>query len=125
MTKTIFLRKAIQDKLKTLTSNVYCEIAPDNATGPYLVYELSELTHDYGKTLIQLEINVIDYGPGALNAEVLADNTQRLLNRLNHIDGLLQMTVYQGSRQTVRETDKEVIRRRLIFEIQLHEMKGE
>lgn len=125
MTKTIQLRKVIQDKLETLTSKVYYEIAPENVTGPYLVYELSELTYEYGKTLLQLEINVIDYGPGTLNAEVLADNTQRLLNRLNHIDGLLQMTVYQGSRQTVRETDKEVIRRRLIFEIQLHEMKGE
>jgi len=125
MSKTIFLRKVLQSKLTAITTNVYYEIAADNATHPYVVYELSELTYTHGKTLFQLEINVLDYGNGSINAEVLADNIQFALNEMHYIDGVLQMTIYQGARQTVRESDKEVIRKRLLFEIQLHEMKGE
>lgn len=124
MSKTIALRTELQRLLKTLTDNVYFEEASEKAY-PYAVFELSELTHDYGKTLMQLEVNVLDHGKDSSRAEILADNIQTALHKYFYIGSEIEFTAYEGLRQTVKEEDKDTIRRRLLFEIQLHEKKGE
>ena len=124
MTKTIALRTELQRLLKTLTTNVYYEEALDTAI-QYLVYELSEITRDYGRVLLQLEINILDYGSSSTVAEILADNVQKALNKYHFINSDIQFTLYEGSRNTIKEDDKQIIRRRLLFEVHLHELKGE
>lgn len=123
--KTWTLRVELQRLLKTLTTNVYYEGNQDSAVYPRLVFELSEVSYDYGKTLYQLEINIIDYGTSTRVVEDMADNVQSTLNKYYFINNEIQFSVYRGLRQTVREDDKLIIRRRLLFEIQLHELKGE
>lgn len=125
MSKTIALRTELQRLFKTLITNVYHEEAPDTANNPYLVYELSEVFFNYGKTVFQLEINILDYGKSSSAIENLADAVQRKFNKHHYIDKNIQFTIYQGLRQTVKEEDKEIVRRRLLFEIQLHELKGD
>lgn len=125
MSKTIALRTELQRLFKTLTSNVHYDIAPDTAPYPYLVYELSELTFDYGKTLIELEVNILDYGSSSSAVEILADTLQETLNKYYFINDEIQFTIYKASRNKIEEEDKKIIRRRLTFEIQLHELKGE
>ena len=125
MSKTIALRTELQRLFKTLTSNVYYDIALDTAPYPYLVYELSELTFDYGKTLIELEVNIFDYGSSSSAVEILADTLQETLNKYYFINDKIQFTVYKASKNKIEEEDKNIIRRRLTFEIQLHELKGE
>jgi len=124
MTKTIALRTELQRLLKTLTTNVYYEEAPDTATS-YLVYELSEVTKEYGRILMQLEINILDYGTSSTAAETLADQVQTVLHKYHFINSSIQFTLYEGLRGTVKEEDKQIIRRRLLFEVHLHELKGE
>ena len=123
--KTWTLRVELQRLFKTLTTNVYYEGNQDPAVYPRLVFELSEVSYDSGKTLYQLEINIIDYGTSTRVVEDLADNVQSTLNKYYFINDEIQFAVYRGLRQKVEEDDKLIIRRRLLFEIQLHEMRGE
>ena len=125
MSKSIALRTALQTIFITKASNVYYEEAPDTHPYPYVVYELSELSHDSGRTLIQLEVNVIDHGDSTSVAEALADDIQDALHKLYYIDTSIQFSSYKNQRNTVKEDDKQIIRRRLLFEIHLHELKGE
>lgn len=125
LSKTIALRTELQRLLKTLTANVHYEQAPDTANYPYLVYELSELSYNYGKTLMEIEINILDYGTSTSNVETIADNVQSTLNKYSYIGPEIQFIIYKNIRQRVVEDDKKIIRRRLTFEIQLHELKGE
>lgn len=123
--KSIALRTALQGILKAEATNVYYEEAPDTHAYPYVVYEVSELSHDSGRTLMQLEINVIDHGDSTSAVETLADDIQAALHKFYYIGSLVQFTCYKNQRQTVKEDDKQIIRRRLLFEIHLHELKGE
>ncbi len=125
MAKTWILRVELQEILKTLTANVYYEGNQEPAAYPRIVYDLSEVSYDSGKTLYQLEINVIDYGTNTNPAEDLTDNIQETLNKYYFINDEIQFVVYRGSRQKVTEDDKLITRRRLLFEIHLHELKGE
>lgn len=123
--KTWTLRVELQRLFKTLTANVYYEGNQDSAIYPRLVFENSEVSYDYGKTLYQLEVNIFDYGTSTKAVENLADNVQSALNKYYFINDEIQFVVYRGLRQKVEEEDKLIIRRRLLFEIQLHVMEGE
>lgn len=125
MSKSIQLRTELQRLLETIITNVYHEDASDKRPYPYLVYELSDLTYEYGKTLMQLEINILDYGKPTNEVETIADTVQETLNGYYFINSEIQFVIYKGLKQTVKEEDKKIIRRRLLFEIQLHELKGE
>lgn len=125
MSKTLELRKQLQIIFKTITDNIHYEIAPDNSPYPYLVYELSELTYNYGKAVMQLEVNILDYGTSTSVVETLSDTLQDTLHKLYFINDKIQYSVYRRNRNTVQEEDKKIKRRRLIFEIQLYESKEE
>lgn len=125
MSKTQALKTELQRIFKTITANVYHEETRNKSTYPYLVYELSELTYSYGKTTLQLEVNVIGYGEDSSEVENISDTVQTTLNRYFFINNEIEFTVYKGSRNTIKETDKSVIRRRILFEVQLHELKGD
>jgi len=123
--KTWTLRVELKKIFKTLTTNVYYEGNQDPAVYPRLIYDLSEVSYDSGKTLYQLEVNIIYYGTSTRVIEDLADTVQATLNKYYFINSEIQFVVYKGLRQKVEEDDKLIIRRRLLFEIQLHEMRGE
>lgn len=125
MSKTIALRTELQKILKNVTANVEYEEANDSTPYPYVVYELTEVMHDYGKTLFELEINVFDYGMISRNVDALADSIQDTLHKYYFINEEIQFTSYKDNRNIVQEEDKQIRRRRLLFEIQLHELKGE
>jgi len=123
--KTWTLRVELQRLFETLTPKVYYEENQDPAVYPRLVFELSEVSYDFGKTLYQLEVNVIDHGTSTRAVEDLADTVQTVLNKYYFINTEVQFVIYKSIRQKVEEEDKLIIRRRLLFEIQLHELKGE
>lgn len=125
MSKTIALRTELQEILKNVTANVEYEEANDSTPYPYVVYELTEVMHDYGKTLFELEVNVMDYSPKSRVVDALADNIQDALHKKYYIRKGIQFVSYKDRRNIVREEDKQVKRRRLLFEVHLHELKGE
>lgn len=125
MSKTTELRKQLRAIIKAQTANVYYVEAPDTKPYPYAVHELTEISYDDGRTLMELEVNVLDYGKDSSAAEEIADKIQSALHKYFFINHAIEFTVYQGMRNIVKEEDKQVIRRRLLFEVHLHEKKGE
>lgn len=125
MSKTIELKKALNTLLKTVATRVFYEEAAAIKVYPYVVFELSEIGYDAGKTLYQLEVNALDYGSDTTTVETLADDIQELLNKYYYINTNIQFSIYKGIKGSVKESEKEIIRRRLLFEVQLHELKGE
>ncbi len=125
MSKTWTLRLELQRLFETLTTKVYYEGTQEPGKYLYLVFELNEVSYADGKTLMQLEVNIFDYGTNKRVVDDLADMIQEILNKYYFINNEIQFVVYKGLRQKVEENDKEIIRRRLLFEIQLHELKGE
>jgi len=125
MSKTTELRTQLQTILKTVADRVHYEEAPDTSPYPYVVYELDELVHENGLTILQLEVNALDYGSNSSVVEILADSIQDTLHKCYFINDKIQFSIYRGNRNIIKEEDKKIIRRRMIFEIQLHELKGE
>lgn len=125
MSKTLALRKEIQKLIKTKTTNVFYEEASKKNIYPYVVFELSEVQNISAKTIYQLEINCIDYGENSATIEALADDIQKLLNRYAFIDAQIQFVIYQGLKQIIKEDDKKIIRRRMLFELNLYSSEGE
>lgn len=125
MSKTIALRTELSKMLKTAAQNVYFEKAPELFEYPYVTYEMDEMSHDYGRTLYQLEINVVDKGDSTSAVETTADNIQTLLHKCYYLGGGIQFACYKNQRQIIREDDPKIHRRRLLFELHLHELKGE
>ena len=125
MSRTIALRTELSKMLKTMAQNVYFEKAPELFEYPYVTYEMDEMSHDYGRTLYQLEINVVDKGDSTSAVETTADDIQALLHKCYYLGGGIQFVCYQNQRQIIREEDPKIHRRRLLFELHLHELKGE
>ncbi len=125
MSKTWALRVELQKIFKVLTNNVFYEGNQDFNIYPRLVYELSEVSYNSGKILYQLEVNIFEHGTSTKAVDDLADSLQNTLNKHYFINNEIQFAVYRGLRQKVEEKDKSIIRRRLLFEIHLHELKGE
>ena len=124
MTKTNELKKNLQELFETLTTNVFAEDADKDTPYPYLVFETQELFNVDNKTVYELEVNLLDYGVSTRAIDTLADDMQKLLHQYYFIDEKIQFTVYKINKNTVKEEDKKIRRRRLTFEIQLHESIG-
>ena len=118
---TADLRTFLQAKLNVLTESVYYGTAPSDAGFLYLVYTLEEVSCDEGLSLQELEVDVVDYGPSTAAAERMADDLQRELDHLHAVTEAFQISVYRERRQPVFEDDKLIVRRRLTFQVRLHE----
>ena len=123
MSKTVELRTELRNHMLEACSNVYYEEAPTPYRYPYVVYEIQELSHTDGKTLCQMEVNAIDYGKDSKRIENISDQVQDIFNHLYVLTSGLQFSVHMDRRQIVREQDKKVLRRRMLFEIHLHERR--
>lgn len=124
MSKTIELRKQLTKIFKTVIDEVHYEVVPDTSPYPYLSFELDEIRNVSGKSFIIAEVNILDRGKSRL-VEEIADNLQNTLHKYYFINNKIQFTSYKLVRNIVQEEDKKIRRRRLTFEIQLHELKEE
>lgn len=125
MSKTIALRKELTRIFKTVIDEVHYEYVDDAVPYPYLSYELDEIRNEDGKSWIIVEVNILNYGTTTTELELIADTLQRLLHKYHFINDKIQFTSYKLVRNIIKEEDKKIRRRRLTFEIQLHELKGE
>ncbi len=125
MSKTIELREELTRIFKTLIEEVHYEVVPDDSPYPYLSYKLDEIRSEYGKSFIIAEVNILDYGTETRIVEALADKIQERLHKYYFINDNIQFSSYKLVRNIVEEEDKKIRRRRLTFEVQLFELKGE
>lgn len=118
-TKTNDLKKLIQTKLKTLTTNVYYEIAADNAMYPHIVFSFKTINlGDLWRQDYMLDVDVWDKGQNTTNIDTLCDNIESLLHMQNLPQTKILPTFYLVDRRSIVDEDKTIKHRLVRFQIQ-------
>lgn len=122
-TKTNELKKLIQTKLKTLTSNVYFEIASDSALYPHVVFNFKTIDlGDLSRQDYTLDIDVWDKSKSTTAIDTLCDNIESLLQAQNLPQTTILPTFYLIDRKSVLDQDKDIKHRVIRFQIQNYEV---
>lgn len=118
-TKTNALKKLIQTKLKTLTSNVYFEIATDNAMYPHIVFNFDSINlGDLSRQDYMLNIDIWDKGNNSTAIDQLADQVEALLQAQNLPQTTILPTFYLVDRRSILDEDKQIKHRLVRFQVQ-------
>jgi len=118
-TRTNDLKKLIQTKLKTITTNVYFEEAADNALYPHVVFSFRPIDlGDLSRQDYTLEIDVWDKGTSTYTVDELSDKIEDLLHTQNLPQDRVLPTFYKLERNAIRDTDKSIKHRLIRFQIQ-------
>lgn len=128
MSRTKSLSDAIIAKLKARCPNIYYEdgvqVGVGNKNYPFITFELMEIGTKDGATKYLLEMDIVDYGKIKSTAEKLADDVQDDFHFYYHIDSEIQFRSYKEDRKSIKEEDKLVIRKRVVFELDLYDLRG-
>ena len=119
MSRTNDLKKLIQTKLKTLTTNVFFEQATDNAIYPHIVFSFREINlNDLSRQDYTLDIDVWDKGTSTTAIDNLADSVEDLFHTENLPQDNVLPTFYKIDRKSVDDPDKSIKHRLVRFQIQ-------
>lgn len=119
MSRTNDLKKLIQTKLKTLTTNVYFEQASDNAMYPHIVFSFREINlDDLSRQDYTLNVDVWDKGTNTTAIDTLADSVEDLLHTQNLPQTNVLPTFYKIDRKSIEDPDKSIKHRLVRFQIQ-------
>ncbi len=119
MSRTNDLKKLIQTKLKTLTTNVYFEQATDNAMYPRIVFSFREINlDDLSRQDYTLNVDVWDKGTNTMAIDTLADSVEDLLHTQNLPQTNVLPTFYKIDRKSIEDSDKSIKHRLVRFQIQ-------
>ena len=119
VTRTNDLKKLIQTKLKTLTSNVYYEEANDNAMFPHIVFSFHEIDlGDISRQDYILEVDIWDKSKSTYNVEELSDKVEDLLHCENLPQDHILPTFYKIDRKPILDPNKNIKHRQVRFQIQ-------
>ena len=118
-TRTNDLKKLVQEKLKTLTTNVYFETAADNALYPHVVFSFREINlGDLSRQDYTLEVDVWSKGTNTTSIDELADKVEDLLHTQNLPQTNILPTFYKVDRKSILDSDKSIKHRLIRFQIQ-------
>lgn len=122
MSRTNDLKKLIQTKLKTLATNVYYEIAADNALYPHVVFTFNSIDlGDLSREDYMLNVDVWDKGKSTTAIDDLCDSIENLLQAENLPQAHILPTFYLVDRRNVPDEDKAIKHRIIRFQIQNYE----
>lgn len=118
-TKTNDLKKLIQTKLKTLSTNVYYEIADDTAMYPHIVFSFRTINlEDLSRQDYILDVDVWDKGRSTTAIDALCDNIEKLLHSENLPQIYILPTFYLIDRKSILDEDKNIKHRLIRFQVQ-------
>jgi hypothetical protein len=121
-TKTNDLKKLIMTQLKTLTSNVYYEIAADNALYPHIVFSFKMISlGDLWRQDYTLDVDVWDKDQSTTRIDSLCDEIEKLLHMQNLPQTDILPTFYLIDRRSIIDEDKSIKHRLVRFQIQNYE----
>lgn len=113
--------KAIQAKLKTLTTEVYFQRAK-KAGSRYVIYDIDTVTTEEIVEQIELTVNVFGSGDSSVELDDLADTIWAALNHWYFNNGTLIFTTYRTTRGTVvDDANNNNLHRRLVFDVRFYE----
>lgn len=120
--RTDDLKILVQTKLKTLTTDVYYELASDQALYPHIVFSFDTVNlDDLSRQDYMLYVDVWDKGQNTKPIDDLCDQVESLLQAENLPQSHILPTFYLVDRKNVPDGDK-LIRHRLIkFQVQNYE----
>lgn len=120
--RTNDLKKLVQTKLKTLTADVYYELASDQALYPHIVFSFDTVNlDDLSRQDYMLYVDVWDKGKNTKDVDDLCDQVESLLQAENLPQTHILPTFYLADRKNIPDSDK-LIRHRLIkFQVQNYE----
>ncbi len=119
MARTNDLKKLIQEKLKTVTSDVYFQQARDNALYPHIVFNFRDINlGDLSRQDYVLEVDVWDKGTSTETVDSLADAVEDLLHTKNLPQENVLPTFYKIDRKSIIDSDKNIKHRLIRFQIQ-------
>ena len=121
----IELLKMITTTLRTAHERVYKEIAPQDATFPYVVYRLPTSNDTEGREDFILEIDIWDNNTNTTALETLTESIDRKLNRFKYVDSKLSACSYRINRMMIPDPDTSIKRRQLRYEIKTYFLKEE
>ena len=118
-TKTNDLKKLIQTKLKTIATNVYYEIADENAMYPHVVYSFRTINlGDISRQDYILDVDVWDKERSTTAVDELCDKIESLLHTENLPQTRILPTFYLIDRKSLLDEDKQIKHRLIRFQIQ-------
>lgn len=119
MARTNDLKKLIQEKLKTIASDVYFQQARDNALYPHIVFNFRDISlGDLSRQDYVLEVDVWDKGTLTETVDSLADAVEDLLHTENLPQENVLPTFYKIDRKSIIDSDKDIKHRLIRFQIQ-------
>lgn len=121
-TRTNLLKELVQTKLKTVASNVYHEIADENALFPHVVFNFRRIDlGDLSRQDYILEVDVWDKGTSSVQVDTIADTIENTLQAQNLPQDHVLPTFYLINRNSLPDEDKSIKHRRIQFQIQNYE----
>lgn len=118
---TADVRAYLQTRISQAAERCYDGVAQDLAEYPFVTWNLELVALENGLSLEELEIDVMDYGTDSSQVESIADTLTALLNHHYALEPTFQAAIYLERRRPIQENDKSIIRRRLTFQMRLHE----
>ena len=117
--RTNDLKKLIQTKLKTITTDVYYEVASDDALYPHIVFDFDSINlGDLSRQDYMLNIDVWSNGKNTKPIDDMCDSIEELLQGQNLPQENILPTFYLVDRRTVPDQDKDIKHRLIRFQVQ-------
>jgi hypothetical protein len=120
--RTNDLIELIKTKLSTVASNVYYEVADEDALYPHVVFSFQQINlGDLSRQDYELDVDVWDKGEETETVENLCDSIEHLLHGANLPQKNILPTFYLIDRRILFDEDKEIRHRVVRFQIQNYE----
>lgn len=122
--RTNDLKELVQNKLKTLTPNVYHEIANEKKLYPHIVFTFRRIDlQDLSRQDYILEVDVWDFNENDKTEVVdnLTDSVENLLQGENLPQENVLPTFYLIDRRNILDENKHIKHRQVQFQVQNYE----
>ncbi len=116
------LRKVLYPFLKAIHPRVYFQVAPDDAQFPYLTYDFTQITNDGEEfETVALDVDGWDMPAGGDTTalENLMESVNDALNKKTLTAENLAVTFYLDRKIPLRDDNKDIRRRKYIYEARL------
>ena len=120
--KFVEIRTQIQTLLKTLHSRVFFHVAPDNATFPYVVFDLPNSVDSGALENFVLDIDVWDTSTDTTILETLIDTIDESLHKKTIlVTDNIGLVIYRENRLTLTDEDPRIRRRKYIYQVRIYQ----